>query len=130
MNKVILIGNLTKDPELTQTQSGSSICKFTLAVRRNLKNAEGEYDSDFLNIVAFKTTADICHKYLQKGNRCGIVGRIQVNSYNAQDGTKRYFTNIVVDEVEFLTAKSDTAEKKIEKAELKEIDDLGDNLPF
>lgn len=107
MNKVILIGNLTKDPELTTTTSGTSVCRFTLAVSRRFTNSEGERKTDFINIVAFKNLADNCHKFLKKGSKAAVVGNIQTRSYDAQDGTKRYVTEVVAEEVEFIDAKAD-----------------------
>jgi len=106
MNKVILIGNLTKDPELATTTNGISVCRFTLAVSRKYKNAEGEYETDFLNVVVWRGQAENCHKYLRKGSKVAAVGAIQTRSYDAQDGTKKYVTDIVADEVEFLTTKN------------------------
>ena len=95
MNKCILIGNLTKDPELTTTTSGVSVCRFTLAVGRKFSNAEGERETDFLNIVVWRALADNCHKYLRKGSKAAVVGNIQTRSYDATDGTKRFITEIV-----------------------------------
>lgn len=132
MNKVILIGNLTKDPELTTTNNGISVCKFSLAVSRRFVGASGERETDFLNIVVWRGQAENCHKYLKKGSKCAVVGTIQSRSYDAQDGTKRYITEIVAEEVEFLSSKNSgdtsTAIKNEEVAELKPIDD--DSLPF
>ena len=129
MNKVILIGNLTKDPELTTTNSGISVCRFTLAVPRRFQNAEGERETDFLNITVWRNQAENCNKYLKKGSKASVVGTIQTRSYDAQDGTKRYVTDIVADEVEFLTSRQSTDERKDEEvAKLQPIDD--DSLPF
>ncbi len=136
MNRVILVGNLTKDPELATTNSGVSVCRFVLAVGRRFQNADGERETDFINIVVWRGQADNCHKYLKKGSKCGVVGTLQTRSYDAQDGTKRYITEVVADEVEFLSTKqssSDEApvsEKKpqADVAELEPIDD--DSLPF
>lgn len=102
MNKAILIGNLTKDPELTTTTNGISVCRFTLAISRRFTNAEGERDTDFLNIVAWRNLAENCHKFLRKGSKAAVVGSIQTRSYDAQDGTKRFVTEIIADEVEFV----------------------------
>lgn len=127
MNKVILIGNLTKDPELTTTTSGLSLCRFTIAVKRNFANADGEFESDFLNVMAWRTLADNCKKYLQKGSKTSVCGRLQNRSYEAQDGSKRTITEVVAEEVEFLTAK--TQEKKKEQEDdFVPVDD--DDLPF
>lgn len=134
MNKVILIGNLTKDPELSQTNNGISFCRFTLAVQRRFPNAEGEREADFLNIITWRGLAENCHKYLRKGSKAGVVGTIQTSNYEAQDGTRRYVTDIVAEEVEFLSTRNTQSEsfekaKKTEKVtELEPIDD--DNLPF
>lgn len=131
MNKAIIIGNLTKDPELTQTTNGISICRFTLAVQRKFTNAEGERDTDFLNIVVWRTLADNCHKYLKKGSKAAVIGSIQTRSYDAQDGTKRYVTEIVAEEVEFISSRSNGgSEEKEEVAKLEPISDDGDDLPF
>ena len=131
MNKCILIGNLTKDPEITTTSNGVSVCRFTLAVTRRFANSEGERDTDFISIVAWRALADNCHKFIKKGSKVAVVGNIQSRSYDATDGTKRYVTEIVAEEVEFLNTRNDSgmpAEKKDEVTELEPIDD--DSLPF
>lgn len=131
MNKVILIGNLTKDPELSTTNSGISVCRFTLAVQRRFTNAEGERETDFLNITVWRGQAENCSKYLRKGSKACVTGSIQTRIYDAQDGTKRYVTDIVADEVEFLSSKQsgEGQERKDEEvAKLQPIDD--DSLPF
>lgn len=134
MNKIILIGNLTKDPELITTNSGISVCRFTLAVSRRYTNSSGERETDFLNIVVWRTLGENCHKYLKKGSKCCVVGQVQNRSYEAQDGSKRYITEITADEVEFLSTKGSSdndsyvKEPKPEVAELQPIED--DTLPF
>ena len=92
MNKVILIGNLTKDPELSTTTGGISVCRFTVAVGRKYANSEGERETDFINIVVWRNLADNCHKFLKRGSKVAVVGNIQNRSYDANDGTKRYIT--------------------------------------
>ena len=111
MNKVILIGRLTKDPELITTGSGISVCRFALAIERKYANADGEKEVDFLNIVAWRGLADNCNKYLRKGNKCGVVGSIQTRSYVAADGTKKYLTEIIAEEIEFLSPKTKNENK-------------------
>ena len=106
MNKVILIGNLTKDPELTTTTSGISVCRFSLAVSRRFTNSEGERETDFINVVVWRNLADNCHKFLRKGSKAAVVGNIQTRSYDAQDGSKRYVTEVVAEEVEFVGARA------------------------
>ncbi len=131
MNKVILIGNLTKDPELTQTTNGISVCRFSLAVQRKFTNSEGERETDFFNIVAWRNLADNCHKYLKKGSKAAVIGSIQNRSYDAQDGTKRYVTEIVPEEVEFVGSKITTNEnEEKESGKLTPINDDSDDLPF
>ena len=132
MNKVFLIGNLTKDPELSQTNSGISFCRFTLAVPRRFQNSAGERETDFLNVIVWRGQAENCHKYLKKGSKASVLGSIQTSNYEAQDGTRRYVTDIVADEVEFLTTKASsdaaTMKKDADVTELQPIDD--DSLPF
>ena len=85
MNKVILVGNLTKDPELSETPSGVAVCKFSLAVSRDYTNAEGNRDTDFFNITVWRGRAENCGKYLKKGNKVAIVGSLQTRSYEDKD---------------------------------------------
>jgi single-strand DNA-binding protein len=103
MNKAILTGNLVADPELRKTQSDISVCTFRIAVQRRFANPQGVRESDFFNIVAWRGLADTCAKFLTKGRKVGVIGVIQNRSYDAQDGTKRYITEIVADDVEFLS---------------------------
>ena len=133
MNKVILIGNLTKDPDSSKTPSGVSVCRFSVAVSRDYANADGNRETDFFNITTWRGTAETCGKYLKKGNKVGIVGTLQNRSYEDKDGIKRFVTDIVASEVEFLTPKaveSDTAEMSVkrERPQLEQIDD--NQLPF
>ncbi len=107
MNKAILIGNLTKDPELRTTSGGVSVCQFTLAVNRRFTNQQGVREADFIPIVVWRQTAELCARYLSKGRKCAVVGTIQTRSYDAQDGTKRFVTEVVADEVEFLGSAQD-----------------------
>lgn len=104
MNKSILIGNLTKDPEHRTTQNGLSCTTFTIAVQRKFSKEEPK--ADFLNIVAWRTLADNVAKYTQKGSKVGVVGQIQTRNYEDKQGVKRYVTEIIADEVEFLSPKS------------------------
>lgn len=103
MNKAIIIGNLTKDPELRVTGNSISVCSFTVAVSRKYKDQNGERQTDFIPVVTWRGLADNCGKYLAKGRKVGVTGVIQTRSYDAQDGTKRYVTEIVAEDVEFLT---------------------------
>ncbi len=139
MNKVIILGNLTKDPELNTTNSGISVCRFTLAVSRRFSNAEGERETDFIPVVVWRGQADNCAKYLKKGSKACVTGSLQVRNYEAQDGTKRYSTEVIAEEVEFISsarnASGETAaeeEKPAKKgnkiAKFEPVDD--DDLPF
>ena len=104
MNKAILIGNLANDPESRTTASGVSVCQFRLAVQRRFANQQGVREADFFNIVAWRQTAELCARYLTKGRKVAVEGTIQNRSYDAQDGSKRYITEIVADQVEFLSS--------------------------
>lgn len=107
MNKVILIGNLTRDPELKTTPNGTSVCTFSVAVNRTRTNAAGEREADFFNIVTWQGLAENCGKYLSKGRKVGISGRLQTRTYDDKDGNKRYVTEIVADDVEFIAGRND-----------------------
>lgn len=105
MNKVFLIGNLTRDPEMRSTQAGISVCNFSIAVNRRFRNQQtGQQETDFFNVVAWRQLAELCSRYLAKGRKVAVSGSIQTRTYEAQDGTKRTAFDIVADEVEFLTS--------------------------
>jgi len=103
MNKAIIIGNLTRDPELRQTGSGISVCTFTVAVTRPFNREE----TDFIPVVTWRALAENCGKYLAKGRKVGVDGRIQVRNYEDKDGQRRYVTEIIADNVEFLTPRGE-----------------------
>lgn len=103
MNKVILIGNLTQDPELSEVGSGTKTCRFTLAVNRDYKNANGERETDFINCQAWRSTAENLVKYMRKGRKIAVTGRIQVRSYE-KDDEKRTAWEIQADEIEFVSS--------------------------
>ena len=107
LNKVVLIGRLTRDPETRVLASGSSVSTFTLAVDRTFKSRDGERGTDFIPIVAWGKTAELCGQYLSKGRQTAVAGRIQTRSYDANDGSKRYVTEVVAEEVTFLGSKND-----------------------
>ncbi len=107
MNKAIIIGNLTKDPELLTTNSGTKKCSFTLGVSRNFASADGTRQSDFIPVVVWRAHAENCAKYLKKGSKAAVCGSIQTRSYDAADGSKRYVTEIVAEDVQFLSSKND-----------------------
>ena len=126
MNKVVLIGRSTKNIELKQTTSGTFITEFGIAVSRAFKNANGEYESDFFNCIAFNKLAETVSKYVKKGDKLAVEGRLQTRNYTNREGNKVYVTEIIVENVEFLQPK-----KQEEQAEPKfdEIDPF-DDLPF
>ena len=112
MNKAILIGNITRDPEVRMTNNGVSVCSFTVAVQRRFTNQQGERQADFIPVVCWRGLAENCGKYLRKGSKVGVCGTIQVRNYEANDGTRRYVTEIIADEVEFLDRASDRGEPR------------------
>ena len=134
MNKAIIIGNLCNDPEAFTTQSGLSRSTFRVAVQRQFKNSDGKRDADFLTVVAWRQTADFCNKYLAKGRKVAVEGSIQTRSYDAQDGTKRFVTEIIASSVEAMDSpNSDPGptpppSREDNPNEFTEVDD--DELPF
>ena len=110
MNRVILIGNLANDPESRTTQSGIAQCSFRLAVQRRFKGANGERDTDFLPVVCWRQTAEFAQRYLAKGRKVAVEGSIQTRSYDAQDGSRRYVTEIIADSVEAVGGREEGAQ--------------------
>ncbi len=121
LNKVVLIGRLTKDPDLRYTQSGIAVARFTLAVDRGFKNQDSEKQADFIPITVWRNAAENCAKYLAKGRLVAVSGRIQTGSYD-KDGQRHYTTEVVADEVTFLEWR--------EKKEQTEQDDTPGFSPF
>lgn len=135
MNKVYLIGNLTRDPEISTTTGGISVCRMSIAVGRRFTNAEGGRETDFFNVTAWRGTADNCAKFLKKGNKIAVSGSIQTRNYERPDGTKGFSVDIVADEVEFLSSRNDgSAEGGMSVGSTGPVSDLqpvdDDNLPF
>lgn len=127
MNRVIMVGNLTKDPELSETPNGIKVCRFGIAVQRKYGNEQGKKEADFFNVIAWRGLAESVAKYLEKGSKAGVSGSLQTRTYDANDGSKRYATEIVADEVEFLSQrKMENARPSVD--ELPPIDDP--DLPF
>ena len=108
MNKVILMGRLTKDIEMRQTPNGVSLVRFSIAVTWRFKNSNGEYDADFINCVAWRKTGEFIARYFQKGSMIAIVGSIQTRSWDGNDGKKQYATEVIVDEAYFTGSKSES----------------------
>lgn len=137
MNSVIIIGRMATDPEAFTTQSGISRSSFKVAVQRDHKNQNGTYDADFLPIVAWRQTADYVNRYLHKGSRIAVNGSIQTRTYDAQDGSKRYVTEIIADRVEGLGDPNRDAQRQAPQQaapqaqgsnDFTEVDD--ESLPF
>jgi single-strand DNA-binding protein len=111
VNKVFLIGRLTRDPELRTTGSGISVCTFTLAVNRRFANSDGKREADFISVVVWRGLADNCAKYLRKGSQAAVAGSLQVRTYD-KDGQKRYVTEVVAEDVEFLGSSSSSQDRE------------------
>lgn len=109
MNKCFFIGNLTRDPEIATTANGVNRCTFAIAVNRRYTNSSGEREADFINVIAWRGLGDNCGKYLKKGSKIAIVGEMQTRSYDDKDGNRRYTTEIVAEDVEFLSSASNSA---------------------
>lgn len=112
MNKVFLMGRLTKDPEVKQTPSGNMVCSFTIACDRRFKAQNGERQADFINCVAWKNHATIIGNYFHKGSRIMVVGRLETRSYDDQNGQKKYVTEVVIDELEFVDTKAESGNQQ------------------
>lgn len=106
MNKVVLMGRLTKEPEMRATQSNTAVCSFSLAVNRRFKQ-EGQPDADFINVTAWAKTAEFVDKYFTKGQQVAVIGRIQTRNYDDKDGKKVYVTEVVAEEVYFADSKKE-----------------------
>ena len=135
MNKVILVGNLTRDPELSETPSGVAVCRFAIAVTRDYANSDGNRETDFFNITVWRGRAENCGKYLKKGNKVAVVGSLQNRSYEDKDGIKINVTDVIANEVEFLTPRNAQADGDVsvvtEKRTAPQLEPIDDNqLPF
>lgn len=126
MNKVFLIGNLTRDPELKETQSGISVCNFGIAVKRRYAK-DGEQETDFFNCKAWRGLADNIAQYCTKGKKVAVSGHIEMRQYEGNDGAKKTAAEVVVEEVEFLSQKANDEPKK--KAAMEAFDD-DEDIPF
>ena len=131
MNQLVLVGNLTKDVELSETNSGIVKAKFTLAVSRDYTNSDGERETDFFDITVWRERAELCAKYLHKGSKVGIVGSIQFRTYEDNEGNNRKVAEVKVDKVEFLSPKKTEKEETSSKRDRPELEEIDDNqLPF
>ncbi len=143
MNKVFLIGNLTRDPELTETAGGVSVCHFAIAVNRNYTGSDGERQTDFFNVTAWRGLADTVARYTKKGNKVAVTGSIQIRNYEDNQGQRRTAVDVIAQDIEFLTAKNSSSDGDFydapsspaqsapakKKPALQSFDDDGD-IPF
>lgn len=109
MNKIILMGRLVRDPEVRYTQTGKVVCQFTIAVDRPFSNQEGQREADFIPIIVWGKQAELCGNSLTKGQRVLVEGRLQIRSYDAKDGSKRWVTEVIANSFEFIERKGDFA---------------------
>lgn len=110
MNKVVLLGNLTRDVEMRLVNGATPTVSFTIAINRRYASTNGERVADFIPVVAWRKTAELCAKYLSKGSKVVVVGSLQTRTYDANDGSKRHVTEVVADEVEFISTKSEQSQ--------------------
>ncbi|MCE5652519.1 single-stranded DNA-binding protein [Staphylococcus pseudintermedius] len=139
LNRVVLVGRLTKDPEFRTTQSGVEVATFTLAVNRNYKNKNGEQQADFINCIVFRKQAENVNNYLNKGNLAGVDGRLQSRSYENQEGRRIFVTEVICDSVQFLETKNNNQSQQQGQAPARDnpfanangpIDIDDEDLPF
>lgn len=126
MKKIVLIGNLTRDPELRTTQSGVPVCIFSVAVNRRRTAEAGQPEADFFRITTWRQLAENCNRFLKKGSKVAVVGDISLNQYKDSNGLPRYSLEVQADEVEFLTPRFDADDTGLE---YNPADDSSD-LPF
>lgn len=130
LNRIVLIGRLTKDPELRYTPNGKAVAGFTLAVDRPFKNKQGERETDFINIVVWGSQAENCANYLSKGKLAAVDGRLQIRTFDGQDGQRRWVTEVVADNVRFLSPKGGS-ESSVGPGNMgNEVDFSDDDIPF
>ena len=126
MNRIILLGRLTKDPDVKVTTTQKTVCTFTLAVDRPFASKNGQREADFIPIQTWNKTAEICGNSLSKGQRALVEGRLQIRSYDGKDGNKHYVTEVIADRVEFIERK----EKSAQKAESEAMEGFGSEVQF
>nr|DAN03972.1 MAG TPA: Single strand binding protein [Caudoviricetes sp.] len=129
MNKVVLLGRLVKDPDVKYTQSGKCVASFTLAVDRPFKGQNGEKETDFINVVTWGKTAELVGNSCIKGHRLLVDGRLQIRSYEAKDGTKRWVAEVIANGVEFIERKASGA-APAETGGKSEMEAFGQAVPF
>ncbi|RJQ31780.1 MAG: single-stranded DNA-binding protein [Actinobacteria bacterium] len=131
LNRVILVGNLTRDPELRNIPDGTAVANFGIAVNRQFANKAGEKEVDFFNVVAWRKLAELCNQYLSKGSSVAIEGRLQSRSWETGEGQKRSTVEVVADNVQFLSRMVSTDNvKDSSKSEQPPAQELDDNIPL
>ncbi|MDA8442799.1 MAG: single-stranded DNA-binding protein [Peptococcaceae bacterium] len=133
LNRIVLIGRLTKDPELRYTPNGAAVASFSLAVDRSRKNAQGERETDFINVVAWQKLGELCANYLSKGKLAAVEGELHIRSFDGQDGQKRWITEVVADNVRFLSPKDGAGSGSVSTSTSplgNEISFTDDDIPF
>lgn len=143
MNKICIVGNLTRDPELRATEQGNAVCSFTVAVNRRYRDQDGNTPTDFIPVVVWRDLAENCAKYLAKGRKVAVSGALQIRSYTDRDGVKRWVSEIQANEVDFLTPRGETSKDEAparreqeawqtspEDDWLREAPEEQDDLPF
>lgn len=123
MNRVELVGNIVRDVELQKSAKGLSYCHFQIAVPRSFTNEEGKRESDFINVTAWRNLADLVGKYVHKGDKVGIVGKIQVRKYENENNETKFATEIIADEIEFLNTKK-KVENDLKPAQKQDMDEM------
>ena len=129
LNRIIVMGRMTRDPELRRTNSGTAVASFTVAVDRDFKSQSGEKETDFIDVVAWRNTAEFVSKYFSKGRMAVVEGRLQLRDWTDKDGNKRRSAEIVADNVYFCDSKRDGGETVEPKGGFSEIEDDG-HLPL
>lgn len=129
INKIVIIGRLTRDPELRTTQSGTAVANFTVACERDFAGKDGNRETDFIPVIVWKGQAEVCEKYLSKGRLVGVEGRLQIRNYEDNKGVKRTIAEIVASSVQFLSPKNDGDNNAYAVEELEEMEPL-DDIPF
>ena len=130
LNKIFIMGRLTRDPELRRTQNGTAVTSFTLAVDRDFKNLDGTKDTDFIDVVAWRNTAEFVSKYFSKGRMAVVEGRLQMRDWTDKDGNKRRNAEVLADNIYFGDAKKDADSGAARPTGFTEIDEDDGDLPF
>lgn len=131
LNKIVLMGRLTRDPELRRTQSGTPVASFALAVDRDFKSQNGEKETDFIDVVVWRNTAEFVSKYFSKGRMAIVEGRLQIRDWTDKDGGKRRSAEVVADNVYFGDSKREAGEEEYKRIEsFQEVTDGESDLPF